>query len=358
MTLEIKNISKSFGKTIACDRISMTIKPGEFFFILGPSGSGKSTLLKIIAGLVQEDSGQLFFDNVFYNTVPPYSRPFNMVFQGYALFPHLDVFDNIAFGLKMKKTHREELQSRVKETMAIFQISDLSNRKPDQLSGGQQQRVALARALINRPKVLLLDEPLSALDEKLRATMQQTLLQLKATTNTTFIYVTHNQEEALSMGDRIAIMNQGKIEQVGTPHDIYYAPETMFTAEFIGQINIIAFKASYIENHERTTVRVKTERELKLFQADSLIEKEIDIVRPENVEISNVRLDFNMYSEVKIGAVLQKTFQGNTTMYTVECVDGCIVRATKFNSSITDNITIGNMVHIGWKSSAIINVKA
>ena len=332
--LLIKEIIKTYGNNIACDKVNLEINHGEFFFILGPSGCGKSTLLKIIAGLLQQDSGDIKFDGVSYNEVPAYERPFNMVFQNYSLFPHLSVFNNVAFGLKMNKTPKEEIKKKVEETLTLFQISDLAERKPDQLSGGQQQRVALARAIVNQPKILLLDEPLSALDEKLRLSMQQTLKELKSKLNTTFIYVTHNQEEALSMGDRIAIMNKGKIEQVSTPRDIYYTPSTRFIAEFMGEVNIIKYRVLYNANNIQSTTLCRNEKEFLSFNPNGLKKKEIEIVRPENIDIDKKELSKNDYAEVKKGKVIQKLFKGNTMTYIVQCDDGMIMKVTDFNTGL------------------------
>lgn len=358
MTLYLKNISKSFDNTKACNEVDLEINQGEFFFILGPSGCGKSTLLKIIAGLLQQDSGDIKFDGVPYNEIPAYERPFNMVFQNYSLFPHLSVFNNVGFGLKMNNTPKEELKSKVEETLSLFQISEFANRKPDQLSGGQQQRVALARAIVNEPKVLLLDEPLSALDEKLRLSMQQTLKELKSKLNTTFIYVTHNQEEALSMGDRIAIMNKGKIEQVSTPKDIYYTPATRFIAEFMGEVNIISYRVLYIENNIESTILFDNENEFLSFELNGLKRKEILFVRPENIDIERESLNKSKYAEVKKGNVIQKLFMGNTMTYIVQCEDGMIIKATNFNTGFIETILTGNEVYVGWKGTAIKNVQA
>jgi spermidine/putrescine transport system ATP-binding protein len=356
--LLIKEIIKAYGNNIACDKVNLDINQGEFFFILGPSGCGKSTLLKIIAGLLQQESGDIKFDGVSYNEIPAYERPFNMVFQNYSLFPHLSVFNNVAFGLKMNNTPKKELKKKVEETLSLFQISDLAERRPDQLSGGQQQRVALARAIVNQPKILLLDEPLSALDERLRLSMQQTLKELKSKLNTTFIYVTHNQEEALSMGDRIAIMNKGKIEQVSTPRDIYYTPATRFIAEFMGEVNIISYRVLCNDNNIQSSILCRDEKEFLSFNPNGLKRKEIEIVRPENIDIDKKELGKNDYAEVKKGKVIQKLFKGNTMTYIVQCDDGMIMKATDFNTGFIETILTGNEVFIGWKGTAIKNVEA
>jgi len=353
MSILLNNISKSFGLTVACNGISLAINQGEFFFVLGPSGCGKSTLLKIIAGLLQQDSGDVKFDEILFNEIPAYERPFNTIFQNYSLFPHLSVFNNIGFGLKMNNTPKAEIKLKVNEVLSLFQISELAERKPDQLSGGQQQRVALARAIVNQPKILLLDEPLSALDEKLRLDMQQILKELKSKLNTTFIYVTHNQEEALSMGDRIAIMNNGKIEQVGTPRGIYYNPSSRFIAEFIGEVNILKYKTFYKDNGIENTDIKFDEKQFNIFNPIGLIKKEIDLIRPENIIIDKKELDHIKYSEIIKGIVTQRLFKGNTTTYIVKCNDGRTIKATGFNTSFAEDIEIGNEVFTGWQNQFV-----
>ena len=235
--LEIRALHKSFGSTKAVSNVNLTIQEGEFFSLLGPSGCGKTTLLRMLGGFESPTSGEILQDENRVDTLPPHLRPFNMVFQRYALFPHLSVWQNVAFGLQMKKTLRSEIQTRVLEALALVKMENFSERSVDTLSGGQQQRIALARAFINRPRVLLLDEPLSALDLKLRQQMQIELLSLQRRLKHTFIFVTHDQEEALTLSDRIAVMNHGVVEQVGTPQEIYEYPRTLFVAQFIGSIN-------------------------------------------------------------------------------------------------------------------------
>ncbi len=229
---------------------------------------------------------------------------------------------------------------------------------PDQLSGGQQQRVALSRAIINQPKVLLLDEPLSALDEKLRLSMQQTLQDLKSKTNTIFIFVTHNQEEALSIGDRIAIMNEGKIEQISTPRDLYFNPSTRFIAEFMGEVNILNYRVFYNEENIETSSSFSDESEFLSFNPKGLKRKEIEIVRPEDVDIDVKIYRRDEYSEVKKGNVIQSLFKGNTVIYIVQLEDGTTMKVTTFNKDFVENIVIGTSVNIGWKRSVIRNVKA
>jgi len=238
--IEACNVVKAFaGGTRALDQVSLSIRRNEFFTLLGPSGCGKTTLLRLIAGFEQPTEGEILLDGEQIEHLPPFQRPVNTVFQSYALFPHMTVGQNIAFGLEMQKLPRDEIKKRVAEMLGLVKLNGFENRKADQMSGGQQQRVALARALANRPKVLLLDEPLSALDLKLRKEMQIELKRLQTETGITFVFVTHDQEEALTMSDRIAVMSAGKVLQVGTPREIYETPEHRFVADFIGETDFI-----------------------------------------------------------------------------------------------------------------------
>ena len=236
--IEIENCTKKFGDFTAVKDMNLKIRKGEFFSMLGPSGCGKTTTLRMVAGFEQPTEGEIFLANTPVAGVPPYKRPVNTVFQNYALFPHLTVWDNVCYGLRRSGVHDTEMKQRAQEAIDMVDLQTMLKRKPSQLSGGQQQRVALARALVNRPTVLLLDEPLGALDAKLRKAMQLELKKLQSDVGITFIYVTHDQEEALTMSDRLVVMSQGLCEQVGTPEDIYENPESAFVANFIGVSNI------------------------------------------------------------------------------------------------------------------------
>ena len=237
--IEIKNISKSFGDKCILDDVSISVKKGEFVTILGPSGCGKTTLLRLLAGFGSADSGEIRINGEDITNVPPHQRPVNTVFQRYALFPHLDVYENIAFGLKLQKVPGEEIDRRVMKVLKMVSMTDYEDRDVESLSGGQQQRVAIARAIANQPKVLLLDEPLAALDLKMRKDMQIELKEMHRKLGITFVYVTHDQEEALTLSDTIIVMNEGKIQQIGTPTDIYNEPQNSFVADFIGESNIL-----------------------------------------------------------------------------------------------------------------------
>ena len=237
--IELESVVKRYGGHNAVDGVSLSIAEGEFFSLLGPSGCGKTTTLRMIAGFVQPDEGRILLHGNDVTTVPPNKRPVNLVFQQYALFPHMTVYDNVAFGLSVKRVPRREHGDRVNEILRVVALEGYEKRRPRQLSGGQQQRVALARALVNRPAALLLDEPLGALDVKLRRHMQLELKRIQHELGTTFVYVTHDQEEALAMSDRIAVMNGGLVEQVGNPREIYETPASEFVADFVGTVNVL-----------------------------------------------------------------------------------------------------------------------
>ena len=237
--IEIKNLSKAFGDKKVLEDINLYIRRGEFLTLLGPSGCGKTTLLRMIAGFLQPDEGSILMEGKELAGIPPHERPLNTVFQRYALFPHLDVYDNIAFGLKLKKVPEDEIEKRVRRVLKLVAMSDYEDRDVDTLSGGQQQRIAIARAIVNQPKVLLLDEPLAALDLKMRKDMQTELKEMHRKLGITFIYVTHDQEEALTLSDTIVVLNEGRIQQIGTPVDIYNEPVNSFVADFIGESNIL-----------------------------------------------------------------------------------------------------------------------
>ena len=278
--IRLRDIHMSFDDEVVLNDLNLYINDKEFLTLLGPSGCGKTTTLRIIGGFTTPTSGDVLFDGVRINDVPPYKRQINTVFQKYALFPHLNVFENVAFGLRLKKVPESEIQERVMEMLEVVSLKGFENRKPDALSGGQQQRVAIARALVNRPKVLLLDEPLGALDLKLRKDMQLELKKIQQQVGITFIYVTHDQEEALTMSDTIVVMNQGYIQQIGTPESIYNEPENAFVADFIGDSNIIG--ATMIRDRLVEILGARFECVDTGFGEN----KPVDVViRPEDVEL-------------------------------------------------------------------------
>jgi spermidine/putrescine transport system ATP-binding protein len=297
--IELKNISKSFGDLVVLDHFNFYINENEFITLLGPSGCGKTTCLRLIGGFETPDDGEIIFDGKVINDLEPNQREINTCFQKYALFPHLNVFDNIAFGLKLKKLPKTEIVERVYQTLKLVKLDGFQDRQISTLSGGQQQRVAIARAIVNRPKVLLLDEPLGALDLKLRQEMQYELKEMQRTLGITFVYVTHDQEEALTMSDTIVIMNEGKILQIGTPEDIYNEPKSRFVANFIGESNI--FEGIMIEDYLVKFV----DREFKCVDKGFHPNEKVDVViRPED-------FDFVPPSKAKIkGVVDSLTFKG------------------------------------------------
>ena len=279
--IELKNISISFGEQTVLDDLNLYIRDGEFVTLLGPSGCGKTTTLRIIGGFEEPDSGELLFNGVKINDVPAYKRQVNTIFQRYALFPHLNVYENIAFGMRVKKMKEKDIKAKVTEMLKLVNLEGLQNRKIDTLSGGQQQRVAIARALANEPKVLLLDEPLAALDLKLRKDMQNELKKIQKSLGITFIFVTHDKEEALTMSDTVVVMDSGKIQQIGTPKDIYNEPKNAFVADFIGESNILdgVMKEDFVAEFSGATFKC----------LDSGFEKNepVDVVvRPEDVDIA------------------------------------------------------------------------
>jgi len=328
--VELIDISKRYGQTIAVDRVNLDIAEGEFVTLLGPSGCGKTTTLRIIAGLIEPSEGEIRFDGQVVNHVPPHKRNIGFVFQSHALFPHLTVAENIAFGLKIKRRPKSEVQRRVEEMLELVNLRGFGSRMPSQLSGGQQQRVALARVLATDPQVLLFDEPLSALDRNLRDQLKYSILELQRRTKKTAIYVTHDQSEAFAISDRICVMNHGRVEQVGTQLDIYLRPRTEFVANFVGDNNVLA--GSVVRVWERDGQRLVGVRagalELHAVDTQGLQpgESVLAFVRPENIEV----LGDGIVPEdepILDGLVEQVVFEGPTVRFLVD-VGGSPVRVT------------------------------
>lgn len=360
----LKNVTKVYeagnkyeDDLSAVTDLSLQIRQGEFFTLLGPSGCGKTTTLRLIAGFEEPTDGKVFIDGRLVNDVPPYRRRVNTVFQNYALFPHLTVSQNIAFGLTMKRMQKEEIRKRTQKALALVQLPDIGARKPQQLSGGQQQRVALARALVNEPKVLLLDEPLGALDLKLRKEMQLELKHLQSEIDITFIYVTHDQEEALTMSDRIAVMNQGRLLQVDTPKNVYEKPATRFVAEFIGKSNFVDGK---IVKQVGDTVSVH------LFgqDIDLVSEQNYDAgknvvvaVRPENISLhSPMKEHEDPGSGLSIpGNIQEAVYAGMDTQYIVGLESGEVLTIHSRNSKTDTGILFqpGDKVDLVCHSKAM-----
>ena len=319
----LKGIKRYFGSVKAVDGVDLTVRDGEFFSLLGPSGSGKTTCLRLIGGFDQPTEGQIEIFGEQVQGVPPFKRAVNTVFQDYALFPHMTVAENVGYGLRIKKVPKAQIRTRVSEMLDLVHLPDVGGRKPSQLSGGQKQRVALARALVNQPKILLLDEPLGALDLKLRQTMQLELKEIQKRVKITFIYVTHDQEEALAMSDRLAIFNQGKIEQLGAPEDVYEYPNTAFVADFVGTSN----------RFEGPLAQSLNEGSDASF-----------VVRPEKIKL--VRGAGPAGHRVMQGKVIDYTFVGMYTKFLVD-VDGFTVKVVLQNTEPHD-FSVGEAVTVAF----------
>src|SRR3989449_7944099 len=292
VAIALEGVSKGFGKTRAVQDVTLAIGEGEFFSLLGPSGCGKTTTLRMIAGFVVPDEGRIVLQGQDVTSVSPNRRAVNMVFQQYALFPHMSIYDNVAFGLKVKRVPRGDHRERIEQLLRVVELEGLERRRPRQLSGGQQQRVALARALVNRPAALLLDEPLGALDVKLRKQMQLELKRIQSELGTTFVYVTHDQEEALAMSDRIAVMNGGRVEQVGNPREIYEHPQTVFVADFIGSLNALELTVEELVGGYALMRLGEDERLVVPVDSGTTTGDSIRVaVRPERVQIDGALSD-------------------------------------------------------------------
>lgn len=349
--IKIDNVNKKYGENTVVNNLNMEIKKGEFLTLLGPSGCGKTTTLRMIAGFETPTNGNIYVEGQEIQNTEPYDREVNTVFQNYALFPHMNIYDNVAFGLSIKRVKKEEIKKRVKEMLDLVQLTGYENRKPDQLSGGQKQRVAIARALINRPKVLLLDEPLGALDLKLRKQMQFELKRLQRKLGITFIYVTHDQEEALTMSDRIAIMYGGNLEQIGTPREIYERPVSKFVADFIGESNIFYGVTSV---NESNIASVKVENGEVSVISDQLKEDEIIyvLVRPEDIKIANNKVEGFTVE----GIIKEHVYIGNVSKTIISLPEGMEI---KMNTSTKSNLLeVGSKVYVYWEKEDAVVIKS
>jgi putrescine transport system ATP-binding protein len=342
--LRIEGVAKTFGNFRAVDGLSLDIAAGEFFALLGPSGCGKTTLLRMLAGFETPDEGRILLGGRDIAPVLPHERPVNMMFQNYALFPHLNVRDNIAFGLKRAGLPRAEIDSRVAEMVALVKLEGMERRKPDQLSGGQKQRVALARSLARRPRILLLDEPLAALDKKLRESTQAELMELQRRLGMTFIIVTHDQEEAMTMANRIGVMNAGRLEQVASPRDLYEAPQSRWVAEFVGDVNLFDGAVASRE-HSRVTVSTSSGATLAVTEPRGVaVGTAVSVaIRPEKVKLSRRGPGSDAVSSQLInrleGEVADVSYLGGLTVYKVKLDSGVIVRSSIANTVRLDRDT-------------------
>ncbi|KXG84624.1 ABC transporter ATP-binding protein [Agrobacterium bohemicum] len=356
--IRFENVTKRFGDFVAVDNLTLDIYEREFFSLLGPSGCGKTTLMRMLAGFEEPTEGRILLQGKDISGVPPYKRPTNMMFQSYALFPHMSVEKNIAFGLEQDGLPKAEIRTRVEELLQMVKLEQFAKRKPNQLSGGQRQRVALARSLAKRPKVLLLDEPLGALDKKLREETQFELMDIQTKLGLTFLIVTHDQEEAMTVSDRIAVMDKGMVVQVATPAEIYEAPNSRYVADFIGDINI--FEAEITSNTaadgKPSTVlldcdglKVAVEQDCATIAGN----KVVFAVRPEKVRISLDQPDDTSIN-VAHGEVWDIGYLGDFSVFIVQMADGRTMRAAQANvSRLVDRpITFGDMVWLNWKADS------
>jgi putative spermidine/putrescine transport system ATP-binding protein len=350
--VELKGVSRKYGNVVALDCLDLVVEKGEFLTLLGPSGSGKTTLLNIIAGMIPPSSGRVEIDGRDVTAMPTRQRGLGMVFQNYALMPHMTVFDNIAFPLRVRRVREQEIRTRVAEVLDIVNLRDLGSRKPRELSGGQQQRVAIARCLVYKPSLILMDEPLGALDKKLREQLQLEIKRLHSDLGVTIVYVTHDQEEALTLSDRICLMNTGRIEQLGTPHELYFAPQTVFGAQFLGESNVSSATVSESSSGE-TLLRCP----LGTIRAPATsipAGAEVTIViRPENIR--RLRADERIGNELS-GELIDTTFVGGVTRYYVRPDNGSVLVLKELTNK-TSWAAGGERVRIGWSEEHTLVVQ-
>ncbi|NKD88048.1 polyamine ABC transporter ATP-binding protein [Haematospirillum sp. 15-248] len=357
--IRIENVTKRFGDFVAVSDVSLTIYQGELFSLLGGSGCGKTTLLRMLAGFETPSAGRILIDGQDMTDVPPYERPVNMMFQSYALFPHMSVEQNVAFGLKQDNLSRVEIRNRVEEMLGMVELGHLARRRPHELSGGQRQRVALARALAKRPKVLLLDEPLAALDKKLRERTQLELVGIQESLGVTFVVVTHDQEEAMTMSTRVAIMNQGHILQVDTPYAMYEYPNTRYVAEFFGSVNL--FEAILIEDEPDHIVAQSSDLDTPIYVGHGISAREgatvYAAIRPEKITLSK-EMPTDTSHNISAGTVQDIVYLGGESTYLVRLDTGRIVRVDMQNQtrSSQPEITWEDRVWIVFEGSSVVVV--
>ena len=344
--LSLKNVSKPFDDKTVLNSLDLDILDGEFITLLGPSGCGKTTLLRLMAGFEQPDTGAVSLSGHDITHAAPEHRPLNTVFQNYALFPHMSVYDNVAYGLKMEKRPRDEIRQRVDEVLAMVQLQDFARRKPHQLSGGQQQRVAIARAVVKRPQLLLLDEPLSALDYKLRRTMQVELKRLQRELGITFVFVTHDQEEALSMSDRVVVLKDGAIQQLGTPREIYERPANLFTARFVGETNLFPGYLTSVEDTGITLDILGLSRTLQKPGFTLRKGEQVNVLlRPEDIRVLAPEDEKGL-----AGRIVERNYKGSTLDSVIHLEDGTEVLASEFfdEDDPAFDYKLGEPVRVSW----------
>ncbi|MBN1466812.1 ABC transporter ATP-binding protein [candidate division KSB1 bacterium] len=352
--LQLLNVAKNFGSLQAVDDVSLSVKKGEFFALLGPSGCGKTTLLRMIAGFESTNTGRILLNGRDITDLPPNKRTVNTIFQNYALFPHLNVWDNIAFGLRVAKVPKRQIEEKVAEMLQLIQMEDQAQKKPSQISGGQKQRVAIARALINKPDVLLLDEPLAALDLKLRQRMLMELDLIHDQVGITFLYVTHDQGEAMSLSDRIAVMNEGRIEQLGTPAELYESPRSSFVAAFIGDTNFFEGRVKSVLDDEYSILEIEGLADIRCFNDKKLSAGNFVYVsiRPEKFTITRDKPQLTKNMNTLAGRVEDVIYLGSHTRYWVSVKEYRLEIYQQHNRYLLDQrpITWGDDVWISWSA--------
>ncbi|MEW6280590.1 MAG: ABC transporter ATP-binding protein [Candidatus Eremiobacterota bacterium] len=351
VVVELRNVTKRFDRVTAVEKVTLEIRRGEFFALLGPSGCGKTTSLRLVAGFEEPDEGEIKIDGESVANLPPYRRRVNTVFQNYALFPHLNVFENVAFGLRRRGVPEGEIRQRVQKILEKVQLPGYERRRIHEISGGQQQRVAVARALVNEPRVLLLDEPMSALDPKLRREMREELKRLQKQLGITFILVTHDQEEALSTSDRVAVLNQGRLEQVGTPREIYERPRSRFVADFIGTANFLTVRVASVDQG-RAVLEVDGGQVAAPCNGKTAAGVAAELsVRPEQLWLTRDNGGGNGHNCLP-ARVVDITYMGPVTRYTVQLTGGQRLCAEQQNQASSDGFATGEAVYLQWKPTA------
>jgi spermidine/putrescine transport system ATP-binding protein len=353
--IDLVGVTRRFGDVVAVDDVSLKIREGEFFSLLGPSGCGKTTLLRMVAGFEWPDAGRVLLDGQDVTMRPPNKRAVNTVFQAYELFPHMSVADNVAYGLRIQKVPKAEARTRVSEMLELVGVGGFEARRADQLSGGQKQRVALARALVNQPRVLLLDEPLSALDVKLRKRMQLELKAIQHRLGTTFIYVTHDQEEALFLSDRIGIMSGGRLLQVGTPQDIYERPAERFVADFVGSLNELDVVADELDGTRAVGRLGDGERLVAPVAADTMAGTTLRVaVRPERIRLQRPPASEDPGDSLIRGVVRNIVYLGPNMQYAVDCLTAGTLVVSELTDPAREPVRVGDAVVLTWPADASI----